>query len=84
MATPVPPTKPLTPHGLASQLFDAAILQQGNPREAAMQVMRFLTEAVVYSISVIAGADEAARKGLLKEVGEAIVAAPRLVMVPGK
>jgi len=69
-------TKQLTPPDLANQLFDAALVQyKSDPREAARQVIIFLTEALVYAISSTAG-DEAARKALLKSVGESIVAAP--------
>ena len=70
------PTKQLTPSDLANQLFDAALVQyQSNPREAARQVIVFLTEALIYTISSTGG-DEVARKALLKSVGESIIAAP--------
>jgi hypothetical protein len=73
---PNDPTKSLSPPGLANQLFDAAILQYKNePREAARQVIVFLTEALVYAISATVG-DEVARKALLKSVGESIISAP--------
>jgi hypothetical protein len=73
---PNDPTKSLTPPGLANQLFDAALVQyKSDPREAAKQVIVFLTESLVYAISVTAG-DDVARKALLKSVGESIVAAP--------
>jgi hypothetical protein len=69
-------TKQLRPADLANQLFDAAVLQyKSDPREAARQVIVFLTETLVYAISASAG-DDAARKALLKSVGESIVAAP--------
>jgi nicotinamide mononucleotide (NMN) deamidase PncC len=69
-------TKQLTPPDLATQLFDAAFVQYKNDhREAARQVIVFLTETLVYAISSSAG-DEAARKALLKSVGESIAAAP--------
>jgi len=73
---PNDPTKQLTPPDLANQLFDAALAQyQSDPREAARRVIIFLTEALVYTISVTAGGDDA-RKALLKSVGESIIAAP--------
>ena len=70
-------TKQLTPPDLANQLFDAAVVQcKNDPREAARRVILFLTETLVYAIGATAG-DEAARKALLKGVGESIVAAPQ-------
>jgi hypothetical protein len=66
--------KVLSPKDLADQLFDAALLQvKGNYREAAQQVTIFLKEALVYAVLASAG-DEATRKGLLRSVGESIVA----------
>jgi len=56
-------------------LFDAAIVHQSNPREAARQVIVFLTEAVIYAISATA-TDENARKALLKSIGDTITGAP--------
>lgn len=49
-----PPTepKPVNPEGLANQLFDLAILQfPSDPRRAGMEVVRFLTDALFYSIA---------------------------------
>lgn len=45
--------QPLTPDGLASQLFDAAFMQNkmSDPREAAQQVIGFLTEALFYAVT---------------------------------
>ena len=72
------PNKTLLPTDLANQLFDHAIAQyKGDPREAARQVVVFLTEALVYAISSTAG-DDNARKALLKSVGESITNAPPL------
>ncbi len=66
--------KPLSPQDLANQLFDLALLQsKSDPREAARQVIVFLKEALVYAVSATAG-DDAARRGLLKSVGESIIA----------
>jgi hypothetical protein len=66
--------KVLSPKDLADQLFDAALLQvKGNYREAAQQVTIFLKEALVYAVLASAG-DDATRKGLLRSVGESIVA----------
>lgn len=72
MSTPNEP-RALTPKELAGQLFDAVLPQlNGDHREAARQVIIFLKEALVYAVSATAG-DEAARRGLLKSVGESIV-----------
>ena len=94
--------QPLTPDSLASQLFDAAFMQNkmSDPREAAQQVIGFLTEALFYAVtsakhdvivflteSIIFVAssavrlangevDEAARKELLKKIGDTIANAP--------
>jgi hypothetical protein len=74
--SPNDPTKSLRPVDLANQLFDAALLQyRSNPREAARQVIVFLSETIVYAVSATAG-DEPACKALLKSVGESIIAAP--------
>lgn len=45
--------QPLTPDSLASQLFDAAFMQNKmtDPREAAQQVIGFLTEALFYAVT---------------------------------
>jgi hypothetical protein len=76
MTTQNPPNvQALSPDQLANQLFDAAIMQCDNPREAARQVIVFLTSSLIYAICVTAG-DEAARKALLKSVGDSIIAAP--------
>ena len=100
--TPSDPStpQPLTPQGLANQLFDVAVAQNfgqksGDPREAARQVVGFLTEALFYAVSstkndlvvfltetiilVVSSSsagDEAARKELLKHVGDTIANAP--------
>jgi len=106
MTTPTKsdPNQPqaLTPQGLANQLFDVAVAQNfgqksGDPREAARQVVGFLTESLFYAVSstkndlivfltetiilVVSSSsagDEAARKELLKHVGDAIANAPPL------
>lgn len=77
MATPNDPnTHSLSPDQLANQLFDAALMQyRSDPREAARQVIVFLTETLIYAITGTAG-DEVARKALLKSVGDTIASAP--------
>jgi hypothetical protein len=70
-------TKSLSPVEFAHQLFNAALLQcKGNAQEASLQVMGFLTEALVFSVSMSIGDNEIARKGLLKHIGETIAKAP--------
>lgn len=66
-------TKQLTPTDLVNQLFDAAIVQYGDPHAAARELVVFLTEALLYAISATVG-DETARKALLKSVGDSIAA----------
>lgn len=45
--------QPLTPDSLASQLFDAAFMQNKmtDPRQAAQQVIGFLTEALFHAVT---------------------------------
>ena len=97
MTTPSNPSQPqsLTPEGLASQLFDIAVMQnQTDPRQAAGHVIDFLASSLFYAVTsdkrdvlawlkeaviYIASAsapDEAARRALLKRVGEEIANAP--------
>ena len=78
MPTPNDPsTQNLTPDGLANQLFDAAILQYKDPREAARAIIMFLAEATIYAISS-STTDDTSRKALLKSVGDTIASAPPL------
>jgi hypothetical protein len=74
---PTPPTKPATPEVLAHEIYDQAIQEaRGDEREASVTVMRFLTEALVYSAGVSTGGDEVALKGMLKHLGKMIAEAP--------
>lgn len=55
MPTPTPPTatapKPLTPEGLANQMFDGAFAQNPkDPRAVAGQVIGFLSDALFYAV----------------------------------
>jgi hypothetical protein len=52
-----------------------SILQCKDPREAARQVIVFLTSSLIYAVCSTA-ADEVSRQALLKSVGDSIVAAP--------
>ena len=73
-----PNVQALSPDGLANQLFDAAFLQcNRDPREAGRQVIHFLAEALVYTVTAMAS-DEASRRELLKSLGDKIAAAPFL------
>jgi hypothetical protein len=76
MTTPsVPSNQSLSPDQLANQLFDVAAQHQSDPREVARQVIVFLTSSLIYAVCATAG-DEAARKALLKSVGDTIITAP--------
>ena len=67
--------KPLSPEDLANQLFDAVFNQgSGDHREAARQVIVFLKEALVYAVTATTRGDDGARNGLLKSVGESLIA----------
>lgn len=47
-----PNAKPLSPDGLANQLFDAALMQNPtNPRVVAQQVIDFLASSLFYAIT---------------------------------
>lgn len=47
-----PSAQMLSPDGLANQLFDQVVVQyKSDPREAARQVIQFLTQALFYAIS---------------------------------
>ena len=87
-----PSQQPLTPNGLVEQLFNAAFAQHPREAagqvidflasslfyavtSAKRDVVVFLTEAIIYVASA-SSADEAARKELLKRVGDTIANAP--------
>lgn len=75
-----PNVQVLSPQGLAERIFDAVLLKNGgtgDPREVAREVIVFLRDALVYSITLSAG-DEGARKALLKSIGDQIIEAPPL------
>jgi hypothetical protein len=74
-------SKVLAPKELADQLFEAALAQVKDPREAARQVILFLKESLVYAVSATAVGD-AARKALLKSVGDSIGALPESQTAP--
>jgi hypothetical protein len=76
MTTPnAPSNQSLSPDQLANQLFDVVAQHQSDPREAARQVIVFLTSSLIYAICATAG-DEVARKALLKSVGDTIIMSP--------
>jgi hypothetical protein len=67
----------LTPPRLAHKLFEMALVQcKGNAGEASMQVIRFLTESLVFTASVSAADNELARLNLLKHIAEKLMSAP--------
>jgi hypothetical protein len=67
----------ITPDLLVQGLFEDALAQAGEDmKEAAVQVMRFLTESLVLAANISSGGDESARKGMLKYLAEQIEAAP--------
>ena len=70
--------KQLSAVDYANQLFEAAVKQyNGDMLAASRYVLGFLVNALRFAISASSGADEDMRKGLQKEIGEAIVAAER-------
>lgn len=71
------PPAGITPDLLVQGLFEDAIAQIGDdPKEAAVQVMSFLTQALVLAANISSGGNESARKGMLKYLAEQIEAAP--------
>ena len=70
-------SKSLTPERLAHKIYDEAIQETGgDAREASVIVMRFLTEALVYSAGVSTGGDEVTLKIVLEHLGKTIAEAP--------
>jgi hypothetical protein len=71
------PPAGITPDLLVQGLFEDALVQAGEDmKEAAVQVMCFLTESLVLAANISSGGDESARKGMLKCLAEQIEAAP--------
>jgi hypothetical protein len=71
------PADTLTPPRLAHQLFEMALTQyKGNAGEASMQVIRFLTEALVFTVSVSAADNDLSRLNLFKHIAEKLMSAP--------
>ena len=67
----------LTPELLAHRIYDEAIVEAGGDKhEASVTVMRFLTEALVYSAGISCGGDEVSLKGVLKHLGKMIAESP--------
>lgn len=75
--TEVPEIKTATPEALAHAIYEQAVREAGgDEREASVRVMRFLTEALVYSAGLSCGGDEVTLKGVLKFVAKLIAEAP--------
>jgi hypothetical protein len=67
------PFKPQNPPALAGSLFADALTQhKGNAAEASTHVIRFLTDALIFTIKAASGDNETVCKSLFKAVGEAI------------
>jgi hypothetical protein len=54
----------------------ALVQCNGNAGDASMQVIRFLTESLVFTASVSAADNELARLNLLKHIAEKLMSAP--------
>lgn len=71
------PKKLAGPEDLAHQIYDQALQEAGgNAGEASVSVMRFLTEALVYSAGMSTGGDEKMLRDVLEHVGKMIATAP--------
>lgn len=65
------------PVSLAFELYDAALGEfKGNARDAALNVMMFLTESLVFTVGLAAGGNEPTLKTLLQHLGAQISSAP--------
>lgn len=65
------------PVALAFDLYDAALAEfKGNARDAALNVMMFLTESLVFTVGLAAGGNEPTLKTLLQHLGAQISSAP--------
>lgn len=69
--------KAMTPEILAHDIYEQAVRAAGgNAREASVNVLRFLTETLVYAAGISTGGDEITLKSVLKHLGEMITTAP--------
>ena len=67
------PTRDLRPQDVANSLFTSALRQhKGNERDAALQTIMFLTEALVAAIHAASGDNLVVRSGLLKQAAATI------------
>lgn len=72
-----PKTKPATPESLAHEIYGRALRDvAGDEREASILVIRFFTEALVYSTAMSVGGDEVLLKGMLEQLAGMIAKAP--------
>lgn len=77
MSSDVPTMKPTTPEALAHEIFEQAVRANGDDeREASVTVLRFLTEALIYSAGLSCGGDEVTLKSVLGHLGKMISEAP--------
>jgi len=73
-------TRDLRPQDLANSLFGSALRQhRGNEREAALQTITFLTEALVAAVTAASGDNNAVRVGLLQQASATVAAAATAV-----
>jgi hypothetical protein len=71
------PVTPITPESLAHEIFEQAVRENGgDEREASVTVLRFFTEALVYSAGLSCGGDEVTLKDVLGHLGKMIAEAP--------
>lgn len=77
MSNDAPKTTPATPEVLAHEIYEQALQEAGgDEREASLSVMRFLTEALVYSAGMSVGGDEEMLRGVLGHIAGMIAKAP--------
>jgi hypothetical protein len=70
-------SKPSTPEVLAHEIYEQALRETGgDEREASVSVIRFLTEALVYSAGMSVGGDEELLRAVLGHIAGMIAKAP--------
>lgn len=72
-----PKSKPASPEVLAHEIYEQAVRENGgDEREASVSVIRFLTEALVYSAGMSVGGDEERLRAVLGHIAGMIAKAP--------